>query len=280
MTEFVGTGSGELVGKDPIEEVADELLIDSPDALITQFLELRGVTKDNGVSQIRKMHEALRKEQMLPTKSTLKLLVDLVEDGAKSFQQSSYQPREHGLRDNSCDFMSGLTSVIAEQLGLKAEILQVGDINQMRGIQREHSFSHEFTIVTDGDGKRFLVDLSFCQFIDPFTGKIYRGARAKDSDPDGGALAPRFITPGFVPLDDKTLNEYIRLLTRSGAHPDIDRLSVSSVLDAAPRYDLAHPRSLLLSHCDLGRIDQAAQKHPWSKFTPFSRNPFRFLQRT
>lgn len=257
MVEFVNLDREEYVDEDPIGTVADNLTIDSPDTLIRELLEQNGVTTPDGVDEVRKRLEMFRKAQTLPTTQALNLIVELSDEAMKSRQKAEYRPREHGFRSGYCDFAAGLSAVVAEHLGMRADLMQVADINLMRDIPRGESFSHAFAVIADKKGDGYLMDLSFCQFVDPFTGRVRQDIRTDPTDPLGGPFAEQFIMPGFVKLTDKTLNQYLYLLTkkREGAK----QMKVGTVLSQAPKLDLGITRSEALEHINLERIHQEEQ---------------------
>lgn len=277
MVEFVNLDKEEYVDEDPIGTVADNLTIDSPDPLIRELLVQKGVSASDGISEVRKRLEVFRKAQTLPTNQALDLVVELSEDAMKSRLQAQYRAREHGLRGGHCDFAASMTAIVAEQLGMRADILQVSDLNLLRKVSREESFRHAFTVITDNTGDRFLADLSFCQFIDPFTGRVRRDSRTNPADPVGGPFANQFIMPGFVKLTDQTLNEYLRLLTVR--KDPSDRMTVGAVLKQAPKLDLGITRSEALEHIDVERVRKAELTAQIPQLPKGRFSPLRFLFR-
>jgi hypothetical protein len=92
----------------------------------------------------------------------------------------------------------------AEIAGLKADNYNLTAINMARGVQPKDSFFHEITIVTDKQGNRYLVDLTFGQF-----------SSVDQTNPIVKALNEN----GFIPLTEKSLNEYLDLTVNGKYSP-------------------------------------------------------------
>jgi hypothetical protein len=106
-------------------------------------------------------------------------------------------PRKIGCRQFGCGFAADLVTYQANQNSYSAFKYNVKDLNAARGVPLSNSEAHAFSIV-EANGGRYIVDLSFVQFMD-----------YSSSSP----VAISLLNDGFVPLTDTTLNEYLNLLT-------------------------------------------------------------------
>lgn len=275
MVEFLNTEKVEIEDKDPIGTVADRLTIDSPDSLVQTLLNRHKVMDPQAISEVRTRHEAMRRRQDLPTTEALSLVEELAEEAMKQAIWGSYSPREVGERSTLCGFTANYSAIVGELLGFRSDLFQVRDLNTLRGIPGEASMIHGFTVLTDKEGKHFLIDLSFCQFMDPTTSKV-RYSFGEFSRPDPTGLAKKFIWPGYVELTDKTLAEYLKLTTLH----DIDArsLSVKKMMKDGPRIELDKPRTGVMRSIDQGRL-QARIGEVTASIPQRNTSPFRFLFR-
>ncbi len=134
--------------------------------------------------------------------------------------------REAGSRMSICGIATDLVARAAENRGVKAEKYQMHDVYLGFGGKVENSTRHEFDTVAIG-GKNFLVDESFCQFIDPKTGDVGdvnleegRQVFEVEGNLATSPLASALLDTGYVELTDEVLREYLRLLC--GVVDDMD----------------------------------------------------------
>ncbi len=124
----------------------------------------------------------------------------------------SLQPRVMGCRAGLCgnQAASGEVARIAEDAGFSTGIYDVRDVQRLSGSNPSDSFRHKFNVVDVGEDQKYLVDLTFTQFMDDTTGTI------KDEVVNTGvsvnnALAQQLLDKGYAPLTSENLAEYLRI---------------------------------------------------------------------
>lgn len=124
-------------------------------------------------------------------------------------------PREPGKRMGVCHDAADLSKRAAERMGLSTRNYQLMFLHRAFGIgELGNAFQHAINVTTVDD-KQYLIDPSFCQFLDPTTGEVRQiqvqtGIQYKDNP-----LATSLLEKGYVELTDVTLREYLRLTNAS-----------------------------------------------------------------
>lgn len=239
---------------DPLALVVDYLTISAPDELIRRVLTDYDDSGKGTVADVRRRLIGLERPQELPTAEALDLIVEIAEKSIGNMKGGEIQPREPGQRIQHCGLTSDFTAVVAEQLGLTADVFQLIRLNEMRGVPAESSLGHALTVLTDRKKNRFLIDLSFCQFIDPVTRRVRQSKKSNLQSGEVSKFAENFIWPGYIPLTDQSLNTYLNLATQSSA--TAQDISVDTVMEQAKRNDFDHRRSEILNFVDVDFLEQ------------------------
>ncbi|HET9946880.1 MAG TPA: hypothetical protein VFQ63_02350 [Patescibacteria group bacterium] len=131
------------------------------------------------------------------------------------------EKREPNLRQQACDFSIALVKRAFEReaesddayKGIALTTYQTSDVHLFFGeTDEEVPFSHGITVV-DVEGKPFLIDLTFCQFMNPDGGPLHEG-RLNTSVSSATPLAQELLANGFIALTEENLREYLRLTTK------------------------------------------------------------------
>lgn len=177
------------------------------------------------------------------TERKVQLVVGQVE---RVFARSGI-PRLAGEREGVCRLATELVRIAAERRGMDAAAYQLADVHELFGGEKGKAFLHGFNVISAG-GTQYLVDMTFSQFIDLDDLKISQ-TRPKSLDPNAAAqqirtpgefdnhpIAHELTQSGYVPLDDKSLREYLRATTSSdGAY--LERASVSRLVEEAKKLE-------------------------------------------
>ncbi len=121
---------------------------------------------------------------------------------------------DYGALD-PCGLSIETVKLIGEKSGMNVDGYQIEHINKARGIYRPHSFGHAFEIVTQADGKKFLVDLTFPQFLDPKTKTILQKQpwRVETDISISDPIADRLQKDGYIPLNQFVYGHYLDMTT-------------------------------------------------------------------
>lgn len=271
MSPEIGPHDESEIG-DVVDYAVDHLLIGSSDELIKELLGKRKGDTAQNLAKVKEKLAGLKTDQTITTELALPILVEVTEDTMQYGLSGKIAPRAPGSRSGYCGFTSSHVAVVGEQLGLQADIFQVMQLNTHRGVPSEASMKHAFTVLTDARGKRFIVDLSFCQFVDPETSGVrYYDLHAPDAE--AVEFAKQFTWPGFTELTDESLAKYLRLTTTSRI--DARKLTVKQLMADLPRRPLYNQRSDVLSDINKELLDErvraARATTPLRKPNPFIR---------
>ncbi|MDP2684066.1 MAG: hypothetical protein Q8P20_03330, partial [bacterium] len=121
-------------------------------------------------------------------------------------------------RAGLCGWVSDDVEIAFKYNDFKTTQYQVADLNIARGIPspETNSFKHAITIVEDDKGNKYLIDLTFSQFINKETGIIqHPTTKINTNFTIDNPLAKEIFEKGYIKLDDNTLNEYLNLMTSS-----------------------------------------------------------------
>lgn len=137
------------------------------------------------------------------------------------------EPRIVGSREGSCGLTSDLVRRAAKQQGMEADTLQVSKIHDGFG-RWDGVFRHGFNVVRDRE-RVYLVDGSFCQFIDPETNEIGDGNVVSGSITDH-PIALTLLEQGYVEFTDQSVRDYLRA-TAGGSKEYIDEVRAQDLLN-------------------------------------------------
>jgi hypothetical protein len=148
--------------------------------------------------------------------------------------------RVAGGRKTACGQATNLVKRAAENKGMPVSIYRVVDIQERLGGIDIDSFSHVFDVINAGT-KKFLIDLSFCQFIDPQTHEVKELVHGVGpiitGNLDTSTVALALLNSGYVELTDASLREYLRLTYLDSAN-HVQNASVGNLDRVTPRpYD-------------------------------------------
>lgn len=260
------------------QSIADHLPINAPKGLIEKALSDAAfpATVDR-VAEIQKLLSELRLPQQLPTQQALEVVIEFAEKGLSAALQKDAPPRSPGERRGYCGLSADLTAAVGELLGMRAHVFQVKDLNELRGVPGDASFTHVFSVLSDERDRNFLVDISFCQFMDPRTGQVFRSDTIPTTTPSD--LPQQFLQPGFVELTNSVLNDYLQLTTQQGL--DARKVSVKQLMNSAPQRDFDRPRPESIAFIDQAKLQERVQAiraqspRNFSGLRAFFSHPFR-----
>jgi len=102
--------------------------------------------------------------------------IDYLTGIAEEILSKNYgQGRNPGERKDLCTVTADIIHALSETSGSwEAEFPEVFDLNTFRGVGTEDSFGDHTPVVliNKNDGKRYIVDLTFCQLIDHGSGHL------------------------------------------------------------------------------------------------------------
>lgn len=170
-----------------------------------------------------------RKEYILSTKPELKncqsadILVALTD---QIISNNYGQQKNPGERKMLCTKTAVVLKVLTGLTGTwEADFPEISELNYLRGVEIEDSFyDHTPVILKDiNNSEKYVVDLTFSQFIDPETGKIKHKnkdgvliettVRAEDNE-----LIKELLKKGY--FDFNKLTDYLNLTVRSESRDD------------------------------------------------------------
>lgn len=158
------------------------------------------------------------------------------------------QPREAGKRFGACGFSSDLVRRSAEKTAVTCDNRQLISLHEALGATvGSATFQHAINILQT-DGGPYLIDISFCQFVQPETGDIEQGTDLRSGNIKDHPLGRELIEKGFLPLTDETLQEYLRMTTKT---PDADYIKSASVEKL-----LNNPSSVIGYDHDIEELDK------------------------
>lgn len=186
---------------------------------------------------------------LIPQDETVENMIQFVDEilGSK-YQEKMRLP---GCRSNLCAKSANLLQVVSDvSKNWEVRRYEIRDVNTFRGVKEEDSFSgHAFSVlINKTTGEKYLVDLTFSQFIDPDTNlisfnnlsgensinspilqqaieeKIARGEKVKvntNIDYNQNPIAQELLQKGYLPFSK--LTEYLNLT--------VDQKSVADAQD-------------------------------------------------
>jgi hypothetical protein len=191
---------------------------------------------------------------------------EIIQEVDRVFDKAG-DPRVAGGRKGVCNLAVDLVKRAAENKGFDAKSYQAMDVHESLGGRNIDSFGHGFNIVTVG-GKKFLVDISFCQFIDPQTHEIKEGQQVSGRLEDS-PVASALLNLGYVELTGASLEDYLRI-TNIGSKVHLQKVSVDSLDQLAPLkydYEMSELDGWLSGRVKLYPMDEARNK-PTSEDSP------------
>lgn len=146
-------------------------------------------------------------------------------------------PRVAGYRGVKCGLTADLVKRAAEIQGMRSDILQVSNVHESLGGNKRDAFLHAFSLTRNGTNA-FLVDPSFCQFLDSQDNRIVCASAEEDASAYGDLvsgttsdhpIALDLLRRGYVELTQDSLRAYLRATT-AGDKAYIDGVRVEDVL--------------------------------------------------
>ena len=128
-------------------------------------------------------------------------------------------------RNGYCGFASDLVKRAAERKGINAHVLQVMNIHEALGSSIQTSFQHAFNILDFG-GEKYIVDESFCQFMDPELNNISQGKGHESGMIVDHPISQVLLKDGFTRLTDDSLRAYLRATSSATDKSYIDTASL------------------------------------------------------
>ncbi len=140
-------------------------------------------------------------------------------------------PREFGKRGNFCGFASDLVKRAAERGGIETtQTRQLLSVHREFGNTDDRSaLQHAFNTLKIGENA-YLVDLSFCQFVDPKTGEIRQANIKGGGSAEDYPQLSQLMRNGFIVLTDGSLREYLKMTTSATDKSYIDSATVDKLL--------------------------------------------------
>ncbi len=152
-------------------------------------------------------------------------LSGIVRRAEAAVAKESGTPRAPGNRTGGCTFAPDIVDRLIDPLKLQGEniaskTIQINDVHKRAGnfkkdgkIDVSNGFQHAVSVISV-DGEKFLVDLTFCQYMNP-DGFISSGI-VRNGIKNDNPLAQELLTNGYIRLTNESLQEYL-LLTSSVA---------------------------------------------------------------
>lgn len=127
-------------------------------------------------------------------------------------------PRVPGQRGMICGLAVDVVTRVASRAGeLESNGYDLRNVHEQMGVaDKQDVFQHEFNILRAGT-QLFLVDIAFCEFLDPKTGEIRQGRYKTGILYADNPLAQELISKGYFLMTDESLRGYLNI---SSASPD------------------------------------------------------------
>lgn len=150
-------------------------------------------------------------------------------------------PNAPGERQMICGFASDVVTRTARREGLEANKYQLLWIHRELGMPSKHeAFQHGMNVIKAGD-QLYLVDISFCQFMDPETGEIRQAQYGTGIQYKGNPLAQELLTKGYFRLTDQSLRDYLIVSSATEDKSYIKDATVGKLLAIDPRRIISPP---------------------------------------
>lgn len=173
-----------------------------------------------------------------------KYIGELVARAEKPYE-SLGAARKPGERFGVCGVTSDLVRRSGENAGFDVKSFQIANVHKALGVASDsEAFTHGFNVVSV-DGAPFLVDISFCQFIDPQTGEIHQFNAVKTGVKYGESpVAKELLEKGYVELNDETYREYLRITSSSSDKRYIQNATVENLVSPTSGLTIDYDHSL------------------------------------
>lgn len=170
-------------------------------------------------------------------------------------------PRVPGERRSICGLAADVFTRVAEREGgLESNGYDLRNVHEQMGVADKYdTFQHEPNILRAGS-QLFMVDIAFCQFLDPKTGEIKQGRFNTHVPYADNPLAQELLGKGYFPLTDELLRDYLNISSASPDKSYIQSATVERLLSIDPKL-IIRPRD----HDDvtLDRYLEGAAVWPW-----------------
>lgn len=108
--------------------------------------------------------------------------------------------------------------------GIDAKVITTRSLFSQFDISGDR-FTHGVCFVKDNEGKVYLIDEAFLQYLDDKTGEFKSGSKGtsiyKDGSDSAARMANNLIESGYVELDEHKLQDMMRLLSPQHMHKKI-----------------------------------------------------------
>ncbi len=145
-----------------------------------------------------------------------------------TYLETSFSNGENivGCRGGLCGTASEYGSLAADLTpDLKPKIYQLKDLNNKgRGIPLDDSFGHTILVVEDESGTKFLIDVTFNQFIDQRTEIVMQNNKVRNvvsGTSKGNPLVEKLLKDGYFELTDRSLTDYLNLTSSGNNKPSV-----------------------------------------------------------
>lgn len=151
-------------------------------------------------------------------------------------------PRVPGQRGMICGLAADvITRVATKDGGLESNGYNLRNVHKQMGIANKYdAFQHEFNLLRAGP-EPYLVDIAFCQFLDPKTGEIRQSSRESTYIPYAdNSLAQQLLDKGYFLLTDEALRDYLNMSSVAQDKSYIQTATLERLLAVDPKL-VIHP---------------------------------------
>lgn len=151
-------------------------------------------------------------------------------------------PRIPGGRGMICGLVADVVNRVAEREGgIESNGYDLRNIHEQMGVADKYgTFQHEPNILRVGS-QLFVVDISFCQFLDPQTGEIRQGRFNTRIPYADNLLAQELLSKGYFPLTDESLRDYLNISSASPDRSYIQTATLGKLLSVDPKLIIRPP---------------------------------------
>lgn len=151
-------------------------------------------------------------------------------------------PRVPGERHMICGLAADVvTRVASKEVGLESNGYDLRSVHeQMGGSNIYDVFRHEFNILR-ASPQLYLVDIAFCQFLDPNTKEIRQSPHNTNISFADNPLAKELLSKGFFPLTDESLRDYLNITSASPDKSYIQTATLEKLLSVDPTLIIRPP---------------------------------------
>lgn len=151
-------------------------------------------------------------------------------------------PRVPGERRMICGLAADVVTRVTEREGeLESNGYDLRNVHEQMGVVNKYDvFQHESNILRAGS-QLFMVDIAFCQFLDPNTGEIRQGLLNTNITFADNPLAQELLNKGYFPLTDESLRDYLNISSASPDKSYIQTATLDRLLSVDPKLIIRLP---------------------------------------